>query len=341
MSAFDTLHSISTPPPELNGSVIGGDENLIIDTGPAQDAVRRVREEPPAPDQDPPSAGGVVNQPPEVAESSGNDPLQPEVVPSPAATPPATSDGVNILLMAVDAQTGESIDVGIPPDSLAVLHLDQVSGSCRVLAIPENSRVELPGYGMSRINNALAVGGIPYEQQVIESYLDIDIDHYALVDFTGMAEIVDAIDGITVDNPEAFTSEGKSFAAGPITLDGAAALVYSRHEAPPDGDEPPVSRQQQVLRAVIQQVSRANPVDLVRSMLPLLIDYFRTDYGITDLLDLSSAYRNTCTSATLETASIPGQEVTEFDEMSQQDHPFVISDEAAVRDRVDWLINGK
>ena len=77
---------------------------------------------------------------------------------------------------------------------------------------------------MTRISHGLAVGGIPYQQQVIESYLGIDIDHYILVDFSGLTQIVEATDVVTVDNPEAFTSESESFPAGVIELDGERAL---------------------------------------------------------------------------------------------------------------------
>ena len=73
-------------------------------------------------------------------------------------------------------------------------------------------------------------------------------------------------------------------------------------------------------------------------MLPLVIDYFRTDYGVTDLLDLSSDYRSSCASSTLETRFIPGQTVTEYDEMTQQELPFIVSDPQVIREHVDWLV---
>jgi anionic cell wall polymer biosynthesis LytR-Cps2A-Psr (LCP) family protein len=111
----------------------------------------------------------------------------------PAVTAPTNSGvvdagGMTILLMGVDSRDGEAIDIGVRPDSLAVLHIDPENGSCRMLAVPRDSRAELPGYGYSKINHALAVAGIPYEMLVIEEYLGVELNHYALIDFAGLGK---------------------------------------------------------------------------------------------------------------------------------------------------------
>ncbi|MCO5220196.1 MAG: LCP family protein, partial [Thermomicrobiales bacterium] len=105
------------------------------------------------------------------------------------------TDPMTILIMGVDARPGQAIDIGVRPDALMVLRLDPESGTCRGLAIPRDSLVELPGYGETKINHALMLGGIPYEELVVELYLGIEIDHYALIDFTGFEDLVDAVGG--------------------------------------------------------------------------------------------------------------------------------------------------
>ena len=62
--------------------------------------------------------------------------------------------------MGVDAREGEAIDGQVRPDSLMVVHLNPQSSACRILSIPRDTRTELPGYGLTKINHALAVGGI-------------------------------------------------------------------------------------------------------------------------------------------------------------------------------------
>ncbi len=250
----------------------------------------------------------------------------------------ADSDGVNILLMGVDARDTDTIDIGVRPDSLAVLNLNEENGACRILAIPRDSRVNLPGYGASKVNHALAVGGIPYEILVVEDYLDIEIDHYALVDFSGLVQVVDALDGITVNNPEAFTLGDTSFAAGEIDLDGEEALAYSRFRGGSEGDFGRISRQQQVIRGLMDEVYDVNLVRVVPNMFSILSDHFRTGFGPTDLIGLADDYRTSCTSTTIETRTIAGEVATAHDDLMQMDLSFVISDPAIVRDDVDWLL---
>lgn len=57
----------------------------------------------------------------------------------------------------------------------------------------------------------------------------IDISYYVRVNFSSMEQIVDALGGIEVDNPEAFTSvENYEYPQGKIHLDGKRALVFAR-----------------------------------------------------------------------------------------------------------------
>jgi LCP family protein required for cell wall assembly len=240
----------------------------------------------------------------------------------------------------VDAREGEAIDVGVRPDSIGILNLNEETGTCRILAIPRDSRVEIPGYGESKVNHALAVGGVPFEMLVLEHYLGISIDHYALVDFSGLVAVVDAFGGVTVDNPEAFEMSGQTFAAGEIHLGGEEALLYARYRGGSDGDFGRVAKQQQVLKALLDEASDRNLVKLVPEMWDLLDDHFRTDYGMFDLLDTANDFRGVCTSATLETETIPGDVQTLPDEMMGMDLSFVVSDQADVDSMVRWLISG-
>jgi hypothetical protein len=296
---FDTLNELSTPPAEISGDRLGGDEEVVIDTSPAQDALKeaedrraRARREvaaateaaesaPPgqAPATEPAAQEPVVvvtrvagsgdagddggsevgaqgagtsgetgtsGQEPQDAGTSGetggtgqeargdgatgggeiasnamvvevNAEGTPVLVSEPAATPgaelatvpePVEQDSYAFLMMGVDARPGEAIDVGVRPDSLFVVYLDGTDGSCRVLSIPRDTRTTLPGYGQSKINHALAVGGVPYETLVVENLLGIELQHYGLIDFAGVEGLVDGVGGITVTNDYAFSAGG-------------------------------------------------------------------------------------------------------------------------------------
>jgi len=64
--------------------------------------------------------------------------------------------------------------------------------------------------------------------ETVEQYLDIPIHHYFSLNMDGMADLVDAIGGITVENEFAFTAEKIDYPEGTLELDGWEALQYTR-----------------------------------------------------------------------------------------------------------------
>ncbi|CAN5364490.1 hypothetical protein BH09CHL1_BH09CHL1_15090 [soil metagenome] len=263
-------------------------------------------------------------------------------LPADLLQPPSTvrvDDSITILVMGVDARPGEPIDQGVRPDSLMVVRLNPDTGSCRVLAIPRDTRVELPGYGLSKVNHALAVGGIPYEQLVVEQYLGLAIDHYVLVDFTGFSELVDSVGGVDLDVPLGFTaSDGTIFQAGQQHMDGTQALAYSRFRGDADGDFGRIQRQQQLLQALMVKASDINPVDAVTQLVPSLGDRLRTDLGQSDMLALAEQYGSSCTDDSVEFLHLDGSIATFDDPLLNLPLSYVVVDEAELRRKVAELI---
>lgn len=251
----------------------------------------------------------------------------------PAVAP--TADGsVTVLLMGVDARPGEEIDIGVRPDSLEVLHINGQAGTCRVLSIPRDTRTLLPGYGQSKINHALAVGGVDYEQLVVEQFFGISMDHVGLIDMVGVQTMVDAVGGVDVTNQTAFELDGVSFPAGPQHLDGAQALLYSRFRYDQEGDWGRQRRQQEVAQAIL---GSASPRDLP-SMLEGLRGHVRTDLTTTSLASLAWQYRAHCAGGAMATSSITGTVGNDYDELMGQELSFVHVDPAERDERVQWLL---
>ncbi|MGE3799054.1 MAG: LCP family protein [Thermomicrobiales bacterium] len=244
------------------------------------------------------------------------------------------AEAVTILIMGVDARPGSAIDIGVRPDALMVLRLDPQSGSCRGLAIPRDSYVELPGYGMTKINHALMLGGIPYEQLVVENYLGIDVDHYALIDFTGFASLVDTVGGITIDVPADLTSP--AVPAGVQTIDGETALLHARYRGGPDGDFGRIKRQQQIMRGLIAAAKGRDLLTEATRLLTGLQDHIRTDMELSELVSMAESYREICTVEGLTMAQIPGEVVYGplIDPLFDLPLSYVVSDPAVVAQMV-------
>jgi LCP family protein required for cell wall assembly len=117
-------------------------------------------------------------------------------------------------------------------------------GAFRKLSIPRDSYAEIPGQAPQKINAAFAYGGAALQIKTIEQFLGIQIDHVAIVDFTGFEDLIDAVGGVEVDLPHklcADISGGSGGGQGGITLhlkkgentlDGEKALAYSRIREP-------------------------------------------------------------------------------------------------------------
>ena len=117
-------------------------------------------------------------------------------------------------------------------------------GAFRKLSIPRDSYAEIPGQAPQKINGAYAFGGAALQIKTIEEFLDIEIDHVAIVNFTGFEDLIDAVGGVEVDLPHKLCADiagGSGGGQGGITLrlkkgentlDGEKALAYSRIRKP-------------------------------------------------------------------------------------------------------------
>lgn len=97
--------------------------------------------------------------------------------------------------------------------------------------------------------------GINVSVETLEMLYETNIDYYFRVNFSGFEDIIDALDGITVDSEYAFTSaDGYYYSAGENNLDGAAALSFARdREAFSGGDRQRGKNQMAVIKAVINK----------------------------------------------------------------------------------------
>ncbi|SDH29548.1 LCP family protein [Agrococcus jejuensis] len=199
----------------------------------------------------------------------------------PAPHPVGTVAPRNYLLLGSDSRgTGGSLltSLGDRADAILLVHVPADRRSVQIISIMRDSWVDIPGYGMAKINAALSYGGVPLMVQVVESLIGQRIDDVAIVDFAGFAALTDAVGGVTVQNEVAFSVGDVRFAQGPVTLTGADALPYVRERyAFADGDYQRVRNQQAYLRgllvAMLQPTTLANPwavAGLVDAMSPYL-----------------------------------------------------------------------
>lgn len=186
------------------------------------------------------------------------------------------SDPTTILIIGTDGGRATGRGDASRADSLLLLRTDPGKHRISYLSIPRDLRVEIPGYGTSKINAASQIGGPALTIETVRALTGLPIDHVVVVDFDGFRELIDSLGGITVDVPKRILSnpfdcpfkpekcrdwEGWRFEKGPQHMDGRRALVYSRIRTnqldPSDTDISRGTRQQAVADAVGDKLASA------------------------------------------------------------------------------------
>lgn len=180
-------------------------------------------------------------------------------------------------------------------DTIMVSRVDVGAKTVRTLSIPRDLYVEIPGRGYGKINGAfnLAVKADPQQRWDVGAAATLDtithnfglqFDGVALTEMGAFPQIIDAIGGITVDNPydllEPYAPSGRVFSEGPVPLDGTSALVYVRARGQ-DGDGGRVMRQHLVLRAMLARLQDPEMTPRVPELIIALRDVVRTDISST------------------------------------------------------------
>ncbi len=132
----------------------------------------------------------------------------------------------------------------------------------------------------------------------VSEYLDIDISYYGEVNFITFKNVIDAVDGVDINNPYYFytsnaTKEGISsreyeFPEGEIHLTGEAALAYARErKSLPNGDYGRNEHQTIVLKAFIKKMLSPAILSSFSDLLDALSGQFMTDIKAEDLFKLA------------------------------------------------------
>lgn len=193
-------------------------------------------------------------------------------------------------------------------DVLMVVRVDVPNRTVRVVSIPRDLWVTIPGFGEDKITRAYDFGsktqngmfkpGAELIKATFAETFGLTLDGVVLTTFTGFETIVDALGGVVVDNPyDVADAEyptidyGYSsiyYPAGLQSLTGVQALEFSRtrHQ---DGDGGRIMRQQIVLRALLERARDPEVAPLLPEIVKGRRKTVKTDLGPSKHLALALA----------------------------------------------------
>lgn len=260
------------------------------------------------------------------------------------------TERVNILVLGIDER--ESEEGPWRTDTMLVLTVDPLTRSAGMLSIPRDLWVPIPGYSEGRINTANYVGdaydypggGPALAMRTVQYNLGVPIHYYVCVNFRAFVKLVDLIGGIDVHVEEEINDPTYPDAhygydplhidAGWQHMDGELALKYARTRHSSGGDFDRARRQQQVLLAILDKVTR---LEMLPQLIPQAAQLWQTlsDSVQTDLtLDKIVRLANLATQIPQENirTAVIDERYTEFYETPDGQQVLI-----PVRDRIRQL----
>ncbi|MDO5301317.1 MAG: LCP family protein [Tissierellia bacterium] len=219
-----------------------------------------------------------------------------------------------ILLMGVDARSTKGTTNPSRSDVMMVVRVDPVADKISMVSIPRDSRVEIPGYGTTKVNHAYAHGGAELALETVNNNFGTEIPYYMVVDYEFVRRVVDRVGGVEVEVPMDMDYEDPTadpplaihLKAGHQNLNGDEALQFLRfRKGYKNQDLGRVEAQQSFAKAFVEKIK--SPQGLLQSPLVLMDFLEKTDTN----MPLSKLSRMGMSSLSIgvegmETATLPG-----------------------------------
>lgn len=220
----------------------------------------------------------------------------------------------SILLLGMDMD----FNLSSRTDTIMVATINPDSNDMKLVSIPRDTLVETNFGFTEKINAMYTYGGIDLMITEVEKILDIPISHYAILDFKGLAELVDVVGGIQVYSDLEFKESNSLNFEEPIeikeglqTLNGEEALGYSRmRKQDPRGDFGRQERQQEVIEALLDELLSLNLLTNFNPILDATSPYLKTNLTGNQMLSLAMNYRDAV--KVIDTFQLNGEDSIEY-----------------------------
>lgn len=198
-----------------------------------------------------------------------------------------------MMLIGSDAREGND-EMGQRSDTNIVVRVDPTTCTVSMVSIPRDTMIDIDGHGRNKFNAAYNFGGASSTIREAGQLLNVDISHFAEVNFEKLIELVDVIGGVEIDVQDRIDDSD----AGPVviepglqTLDGQAALVYARSRAFVDGDFTRTLHQRELIEAIIKKVLSL-PITELPGVIEQAANCVTTDLTVTDIIALATQFQD-------------------------------------------------
>ena len=230
-------------------------------------------------------------------------------------------------------------------DTIEVIHWDDAHHRARILGIPRDINVSLPGISNTKLVHAYSTGGIGRARAATIRLLNVPIAHYVVFSLPAMRHIVDLIGGVpvTVEKRMVYTDHEQglfiNLYPGYQVLDGAHAEQYLRFRHDPEGDIGRIRRQQIFLRAAVAQTHKPSVVMHMPQIIQTARADLDTDLTASQVLGWLERVQP-LKPEQITSESIDGHAAVLYDTLARQRLDFWVPNSEDLHAKVRWLLTG-
>ena len=225
-------------------------------------------------------------------------------------------DPFTVLVVGIDSTFNDISKVSsFNADSLMLITFNPKTSNATILSIPRDTYVPI-ACTKNKTKSKITHSGwynTSCVAKTIEEWMNIDINYYVKINFKGLVNLVDALNGIEVDVPYSFCEQNSDrlwsentiyVKSGLQTLNGEQALALARNRHPnPDmcstewtnynsSDLIRGQNQQKIINAIINKTVKNLDLNKIYSILDVVSNNIDTNVNTNDILSYYNLAKN-------------------------------------------------
>ncbi len=199
-----------------------------------------------------------------------------------------------------DTQYLHFLFLGIDPydtpartDTMIYARFDLKNKVIYMLSVPRDSRVDIPGHGLDKINHAHVFGGTELTKECVGNLLNVKIDYVVLTNIDAFVKAVDELGGVDINVEKRMKYTDKrgglyiDLQPGLQLLDGEKAMHYVRFRHDAEGDIGRIRRQQAFMKAVVEKALSLPKLPKIGTVYRELRDGVETTLKLSEIAELA------------------------------------------------------
>lgn len=213
---------------------------------------------------------------------------------------------INIAFFGSDSRDLTNMNSG-RADTIMIISVNPTKKSIKMISIPRDTYVNVPGYGNTKINHSYAYGQEQLAIKTINSNFGLNITEYVTINFEGLINVINAVGGVDINISkeerdvlneylkDSYQIMGKEYVPmteyGDVHLNGEQALAHCRDRYV-GSDFTRAERQREVLTEVMGKISQKSFGEML-DLVDIFLQQVRTNINVSEYLGLAaSAFTN-------------------------------------------------